>query len=93
MNLKRTVNINNLSENQKEIAEVIGIEAFRRLAATFGGGQIYICRTETIERTSRNEEIFCKFNGYNYKELAREYNLTPCSIRIIIRNMKKRGTA
>lgn len=92
------IKLDQLSGEQYELAELIGIEAYRKLVRCYGGGFIYICKADTIMKISRNDEICDKFNGYNYRELANEYNLSEKMIREItaeklkiIKNMPLEG--
>ena len=46
-----------VSEEQRDIAEIIGLEAYRRLVEYAGGGFIYITQSKTLSRVLRDEEI------------------------------------
>lgn len=78
------ITLENLKEEQKEIAEIIGIENYIRLVKCFGGSSIYIHKADTISRVIRDEQIKIEFNGHNYKELALKYNLSTNQIREIV---------
>ena len=69
-----------LHGSQLEIAEVIGIEAYRKLVASYGGSSIYISKADSV----MNAEIFRRFDGSNYLELAHAFNLAENTIRDII---------
>ena len=85
MNIKKLVSVTQLrSGQQKEIAEIIGIEAYRKLVEHYGGSRIYIEKSDTITRPNRNDEIRKKFDGGNYLQLAREYKLSEQTIRRIV---------
>lgn len=85
MNINKLISVTQIcSEQQREIAEVIGIEAYRKLVEHYGGSKIYIAKYDTITRPDRNNEIRKKFNGGNYKQLAREYRLSELTIRRIV---------
>ena len=75
--------IEQLDGEQREIAELIGMEAYKKLVQVFGGSFIYICKADTLTRISRNAEICSKFNGHNDRELALKYNLSTKTIRQI----------
>ncbi len=77
------ITLEQLDGEQREIAELIGIESYKKLVRYFGGGQVYICKADTLMKISRNAEICGRFNGYNYRELALEYNLSTKTIREI----------
>lgn len=65
------------------IANEIGFENTLKLAKLLGGSYIYFNKIESIERPLRDRHIREEFNGYNYKELAKKYNLTEIQIRNI----------
>ncbi len=79
------VRIDDLPENQREIAEVIGLESYLKLSKYFGGGEnLYVSKYSNIIVLARNREIKERYNGYNIRQLAREYMLSERQIRIII---------
>ncbi len=85
MNIDKLISISQLhSEQQKEIAEIIGIEAYKKLVEHYGGSHIYINKSDTVTRPDRDDEIRKKFNGSNYRQLVREYNLSEPTIRNIL---------
>lgn len=85
MDINKLISVTQLrSEQQKEIAEIIGIEAYRKLVEYYGGSSIYINKSDTITRPERDDEIRRKFNGSNYRELTKEYGLSETGIRKII---------
>ena len=88
-----------LSPAQREVAEVIGLENYIRLAHFVNGDTLYIPKytglVEDSERRARDDEIISRFDGFNYKELAQEYQLTPRTLYNIIprsvRNARRSG--
>ena len=73
MDLLEMVQMENLDEEQKVLAELIGLEAFKSLVRAFNGTSIYIPKIESLEKTVRDELIKEEFDGSNYKELALKY--------------------
>ena len=65
------------------IMNKIGAAATIELAKMFSGQYVYFQKIETVERPLRNKKIRQEFNGYNYAELAKKYNLTEITIRNI----------
>lgn len=83
------VQYEDLDENDKELADCIGLENFKNLVRTFGGSSINIKISKNMGLNYRNKQIISEFNGGNYKQLARKYNLSYDSIyRIITKNYK-----
>ena len=77
------ITLDRLTADQYSLAELIGIEAYKKLVRIYGGSSIYIWKADTIMKNYRNNEICSKFNGFNYRELAKEYNLSEKMIREI----------
>ena len=88
MEIEKIVSIEQLSGEQKEIAETIGLESYRKLVKNYGGTHIYVCKSETVLRELRNQEIYDNFNGSNYRELAKKYSLCEKTVREIIAEKK-----
>ncbi len=77
--------LDDLREEQKQIAEVIGVDAYLELTRAFGGTSIYIAKAEEIvKRADRDRQIREEFNGNNYAQLALKYGLTEVWIRNIV---------
>ena len=84
MNLWKGVKLNDIPEEQRDFAELVGLETFRKLVEMYGGSSIYICKEDAILRQKRNLAIANEFNGYNFLELAKKYSLTDRTIRDVI---------
>lgn len=80
---QKQIRLEDLFGNQRDIAEIIGIDKYIELTKTFGGDNIYIQKYSEVCKIQRNSEIRDKFNGYNSEELAREYDLTERYVRMI----------
>ena len=78
-----TIRLEDLFGNQRDIAEIIGVENYIRLTKAFGGDNIYIQKYSEVCKIRRNAEIRTKFNGYNAEDLARKYDLTERYVRMI----------
>ena len=84
MSAQEEIRLEDLSEGQQEVAALIGPENFRKLMEVYGGAYLYIPKTDSLERMERNERIRAEFDGYNFRELARKYDLTEITIRSIV---------
>lgn len=71
-------------EEYQDIVETIGIDAFVQLALLCGGQNLYIPKRESLEREGRDRDIRARFNGGNYRDLARQYRLSERQIRKIV---------
>lgn len=77
--------IEDITENHKPVAEIIGIEKFIQLSEYAKGDELYFPKVENIITPARNRKICKEYNGYNTKELAIKYNLTTKQIQNIIK--------
>lgn len=84
MDIEKITRTEQLSGDQRELAETIGIESYKRLVEYFGDCQLYVPKLETFLKDIRNEEIKENFNGSNYRELAKKYSLSEMTIRRIV---------
>lgn len=67
----------------KQVAQEIGIENFCKMLAIVGGSTTYIPQLDGLLRPVRDARIKAEFNGWNYLELARKYNITDRLVRSI----------
>ena len=72
------------NEEQKNLAIIIGIDAYINLVKNYGGTNIYILKSDSLIKDIRDKKIRSEFNGYNYRYLAKKYNLTDGAIREIV---------
>ena len=84
MDLLDQVKLENLDEEQKALAELIGLEGLKNLVRAYNGTSIYVPKIESLEKTVRDEYIKAEFDGGNYRELALKYGLTETWIRNIV---------
>lgn len=84
MTLLEKLTLDDLDGDQRELAECIGIEAYRKLLKNYAGSSVNVRMPKRITIPVRNKEIRGKFNGYNYRKLAREYDLAEVTIRKIV---------
>ena len=68
MDIEKITSLEQLSGDQRELAEIVGLEAYRKLVKNYGGMSIYINKPETILRDLRNTEICNSFNGFNNRD-------------------------
>ena len=80
----RSIRLEDVPEEYRDIAEDLGLTVFLRLAALCGGQDLYIPKRESLERSGRDREIRARFDGGNYRALARQFRLSERQIRTII---------
>lgn len=80
------VKYENLPENQRELADVIGVEATLKLCEAMGGNKPYFPGPDYAYRIERNQKIFeCAQVGATATQLARQFGTSPTNIRRILR--------
>jgi len=81
------INQYELSEDQRELANCIGIENYYKLIKEYGGSMIYIAKPGVIERQRRNDMIIQEYEqGAAYRQLANKYHLSSVQIRNIVKS-------
>lgn len=84
MSLLDKLTIKDLDNDQRTLAECIGIDAYKKLLENYAGSFVYVRKPEMITNSIRNSCIKKEFNGCNIHELAKKYNLSVTSIRRIV---------
>lgn len=74
-----------LTDDQQELADLIGMDNYQKLVDYYGGTSIYIQKKDSITRTIRDKKIYAEFNGSNYRYLARKHKLSEQQTREIIK--------
>lgn len=82
------INIEDLDDRYKNIAEQVGIKNFIKLIKEVGGINYYVPKIDTFLKGVRNKKIKQDYNGYNLKELSKKYNLTQRQIRNIVKEIE-----
>lgn len=78
------IQIDDLPEDLRQMADLIGFEAVLALVRARGGESIYLPKLERIAASARNRAILAEFDGANHRELARKYGLTVTWVREIL---------
>ena len=72
-NLLDLLTLDDLNEEQRQLAELIGMDGYKALVRTYGGMHIDIPQADTLTRDRRNDQIIAAYDGYNVAELARKW--------------------
>jgi len=79
--------LDDLKGETHELAETIGMDAFRRLVGVYGGpGGGDIPQADTLLIPIRDRLIREEYNGYNVYELCKKWDLGESMVRTIIRD-------
>jgi Mor family transcriptional regulator len=89
MDINKLISLDQLRDDQRELAEVIGLEAYKKLINYYGGSLLYVQKVDSVLKDTRDKELNEKFDGANYKELAREYGISEMTIRDIVAPKRK----
>ena len=85
--LLELLELDDLQGEARELAECIGMEAFRRLLERYGGtGKMYIPQPDKVVIPVRDVLIRREYNGYNTYELARKWKLSDAYVRQIVKD-------
>jgi Mor family transcriptional regulator len=76
-----------------EVAEHAGREIANRMAAHWGGQNIYFPMGLTYKLSQRDHQIFEEFNGQNHSELARKYGVSLQWIYKIVKAVRQEEIA
>ena len=78
--------LEDLQGENRELAETIGIEAYRKLVDVYGGtGRVYIPQPDTLLIPIRDRMIRDEYDGSNLYELCKRWNLSEGYVRSIVR--------
>ncbi len=83
--------LEDLSEKDREVAEIIGVEKLILLSQVMGGNPYYIPKPDNLAKTKIRSEIQKAYDGTNIKRLAAEYNVCTSTIYNILRGMLMKG--
>ena len=80
------VKYENLPENQRELADMIGVEATLKLCEALGGRNFTMPGNDWFVRLERNRRIREDFqSGMTAKEIGNLYKITDCCVKRILR--------
>ncbi len=77
----------------QERAEHAGREIANRMAAHWGGQNIYFPMGLSYKLSQRDQQIFDEFNGINHSELARKYGVSLQWIYKIVKTVRQEEIA
>lgn len=89
MDIDKLTSIEQLRNDQRELAEIIGLEAYKKLVLNYAGSFVYIQKIDSVLKDLRDNEIREKFDGGNCLKLAIEYNLAVATVRDIVAPKRK----
>ena len=89
--LLKELQLEDLSGSARELAELVGMEAFLNLVDVYGGSSnLDVPTAKQLINPVRDELIRREFNGHNIDVLARRWDLTERYIREIVKEKAAR---
>lgn len=85
--LIRSIRYEDLPKTHRELADVIGVEATLKLCETMGGSSLSVSGNRFFVRQERDRMMLESYqNGATVAQIAAQYSLTPCGVRLVLRN-------
>lgn len=88
MNWIEEITIEDIDEQYRNIARLIGIKNFIKLIKLLGGTSWYIPKVESVLSEARKRRIKKEYNGYNKRELALKYGVSERTVAYITKDKK-----
>ncbi len=89
--LIKGLDLEDLQEQHREIAESVGMDGFLKLVKTFGGSAIYIPQMREVTKMRVYRKISEEFDGTNIKALANKYEVSESTVYNVVRDQIKSG--
>lgn len=85
--LVQRIQYEDLTRAHRELADVIGVEATLKLCETMGGSSLSVSGNRFFIRQERDRMMLESYrNGATGAQIAAQYSLTPCGVRLVLRN-------
>ena len=85
--LVQRIQYEDLTRAHRELADVIGVEATLKLCETMGGSSLSVSGNRFFIRQERDRMMLESYrNGATGAQIAAQYSLTPCGVRLMLRN-------
>lgn len=89
--LLKELTIEDLQEQHRDFAEVLGMENLIRLSEHFGGTSIYVPQRRELVKLRVYGMIRREYDGSNIKELASRYDVSESTVYNVVRDILLRG--
>lgn len=80
------IELSDLNEQHRELADIIGIDNLLKLASHFGGTQIYIPQIDKLLKNVKYKNVIEEFDGYNIRQLSKKYNVSESTVYRLVRD-------
>ncbi len=79
------ITIEDLQEQHRGYAKIVGIDKLIKLSEVYGGTQIYIPKKDELLKNKKYRAISEEFDGSNIKALAKKYQVSESTVYRIVR--------
>lgn len=83
--------LDDLQEQHRQVAEIIGMDNMIKLAENFGGSSFYVPQKRELIKNHTYDAIFTEFDGNNIKKLANKYEVSESTVYNIVREKILKG--
>ena len=83
---KETLTLEDLQEQHREIAELIGLDGLLKLADAYGGTSLYIPQVRELKKNRIYKAILEEYDGTNIKQLAGKYQVSEATVYKILKD-------
>lgn len=83
--------MDDLQEQHKVYAEVIGVENVIKLSETFGGSSFYIPKKQELVKNRIFRAISEEYDGTNIRELCMKYDVAESTVYKVVREQIAKG--
>lgn len=82
----KEITINDLPDEFRGLAEIVGLDCTMKTIVYFEGSEKYFPKVESAFRHVRDRMIRKKWRKHNIREIAQEFNLSHNQIREIVKD-------
>lgn len=81
---RHELTLDDLQEQHRGYAEIIGLDNLLKLSDAFGGTNIYIPQRRELEKYKVYNMIYREFDGSNLQELTQKYGVSKSTVYKIV---------
>jgi len=81
---RHELTLDDLQEQHREYARIIGLDNLLKLSDAFGGTNIYIPQRKELEKNKIYNQIYREFDGSNLQELTQKYGVSKSTVYKIV---------
>lgn len=86
---RHELTLDDLQEQHRSYAEIIGLDNLLKLSDAFGGTNIYIPQRKELEKYKIYNMIYKEFDGSNLQELTQRYGVSKTTVYNIVQEKRQ----